>query len=279
MNDAAQTLVIDLWPDADSGAQSGAPEEVEFLNPDVENRRFLRNVTIPTLTAFLPERSVNAGTAVIVCPGGGLHALAIDYEGLEVAQRLCERGIAAFVLKYRLILTPMGNDKFSGYFRDVLQDMPRLRELTRQHTPTVLADGQRAVTIVRQRASEWGIRPDHIGMMGFSAGAFLTVTTTLHGERQSRPDFAASIYGALWENLDTVAPLPPLFIALTDDDALTVPPSLELYSAWHNANSPVEMHIYARGGHGFAMRKKNPAAEAWIERFYEWMQIQDFVKS
>src|SRR5204863_9111499 len=115
---------------------------------DVENRRFLRNVTIPTLTAFLPDRSLNTGTAMIVCPGGGLHALAIDYEGLEVARWLCQRGIAAFVLKYRLIPTPLNNDDFQGYFKNVLQDYPRMLELTRQHTPTVLADGQQAVTMV-----------------------------------------------------------------------------------------------------------------------------------
>jgi acetyl esterase/lipase len=278
MNDTTQPLVIELWPGVDTGSESGVPQEVEYLNPNVDHRRFLRNVTVPTLTAFLPDRSVNTGTAVIVCPGGGLHALAIDYEGLEIAQWLCERGIAAFVLKYRLISTPIEHDEFQAGFSAILDDLPHLLELTRQHIPTALADGQRAVDIVRQRATEWGIHHGHIGMMGFSAGAFVTVITTLQADSQSRPDFAASIYGALWERLEASAPLPPLFIALTDDDALTIEPSLHLYSTWHQANSSAEMHIYARGEHGFAMRKKNPAVEAWIERFYEWLQIQEFVK-
>lgn len=275
MNDP---MVLKLWPDTDTHLNASAQEEVEFPNPDVDYRRFLRSVTVPTLTAFLPDDSIHTGTAVIVCPGGGLFTLAIDYEGLEVARWLCQRGIAAFVLKYRLIPTTLDNDGFLVYFNALLQDMPRLLELARQHTPIVLADGQRAVSMVRQRAGEWGILPDRIGMLGFSAGAFVTVMTALQAAGESRPDFIASIYGALWENLESADPLPPLFIALADDDSIAVEPSLQLYSAWHKANSPVEMHIYARGGHGFAMRNQNPAAEAWIERLYEWMQVQGFVK-
>lgn len=279
MKSSVQPITVELWPNAHTHSETLTQEEIEFLNPDVDHRRFLRNVTVPTLTAFLPVGSINTGTAIIVCPGGALHALAIDYEGLEVADWLCRRGIAAFVLKYRLISTPyQNNDEFHDYFNTVLQNLPRLTELTRQHTPTVIADGQQALNIVRQRASEWEIAPDRIGMMGFSAGAFLTVMTILHGDQQNRPGFAASIYGALWENLEAIAPLPPLFIALTDDDALAVESSLRLYSAWHKANCPIEMHIYAQGGHGFAMRNKNPAAEAWIERLYEWMQVQGFLK-
>jgi acetyl esterase/lipase len=271
--------MLELWPNTDFSAESAAHPEVEFQNADVDSRRFLRNVTVPTLTAFLPDPAINTGTAVIVCPGGGLFTLAIDYEGLAVARWLCQRGIAAFVLKYRLITSSLENDEFLIYFDELLQDIPRLLALTQPHMPIVLADGQRAVDIVRQRADEWGILPDRIGMIGFSAGAFVTITTTLQADSANRPDFAGSIYGAMWENLVLPAVLPPLFIALADDDALTVDPSLQLYAAWHNASSPVEMHIYAQGGHGFSMRDINPAAEAWIERFYEWMQVQGLVKA
>lgn len=278
MNDPIQPLVFELWPNTDTQSEASVYEEIEFPNPDVDLRRFLRNVTVPTLTAFLPDRSINTGTAMVVCPGGGLFTLAIDYEGLEVARWLCQRGIAAFVLKYRLIPTLLENDEFHVYFNDQKQDLPRLLELARSHEPIVLADGQQAISMVRQRASEWGIVPDRIGMMGFSAGALVTIITTLQADSESRPNFAASIYGALWENLETANPLPPLFIALADDDAITVEPSLQLYAAWHQAQSPVEMHIYARGGHGFAMRNQNPAVEAWIERLYEWLHIQGFVQ-
>ena len=277
MSDSTQPLVLELWTNPEMPTPAPA-QEVEFENPNVDHLRFLRNVTLPTLTAFLPDSSINTGTAMIVCPGGGLHVLAIDYEGLAVARWLCQRGIAAFVLKYRLIPTPVAHDEYQAYFDDLLADKRRLNEVAAQFRPSVLADGQQAVKIVRQRASEWGIMPDFIGMVGFSAGAFLTVTTTLHADEQNRPNFAASIYGAMWESLDVAAPLPPLFIALTDDDALSVEPSLELYRAWHQAKSLVEMHIYASGGHGFAMRNKNVSAEGWIERMYEWMQVQGLVQ-
>jgi acetyl esterase/lipase len=271
MNDP---FVLDLWPIAPS--DSAGREGIAFPNPDVENRRFLRNVTVPTLTAFLPDASISTGTGMIVCPGGGCMTLAIDYEGLDIARWLCQRGIAAFVLKYRLLPTPPDPDEALAYFRSMLGDMPRLMELVRPRYYLLLADGKRALSIVRQRAREWDIRPDRIGMMGFSAGALVTMLTTLQGN--TRPNFAASIYGALWENLAMYSPLPPLFIALADNDELSVEPSLQLYSAWHKANTPVEMHIYASGGHGFAMRDKNPAAEAWIKRLYEWMQVQGFIK-
>ena len=277
MTDSPDPIVLDLWPTTDLAAESAEHEEVAFSNSDVENLRFLRNVTAPTLTAFLPDRAINTGTAMIVCPGGGLLTLAIDYEGLDVARWLCQRGIAAFVLKYRLIPTPPDHDEFQAVFSNLRSC---LYELARPHTPIVLADGQQAVDMVRQRAGEWSILPDRIGMMGFSAGAFVTITTTLQAERENRPDFAASIYGAMWETVETGAsPLPPLFIALANDDDLTVDPSLQLYAAWHKANSPVEMHIYAQGGHGFAMRNINPAAEAWIDRMVEWMQVQGLVNA
>lgn len=271
-----QPFVLELWPPADLPAAAGHHTERDFLNESVDRLRFLYNVSVPTLTCFLPDPAISTGTAMVVCPGGGLFTLAIDYEGMDVARWLCERGIAAFVLKYRLIQTDLAQDAFLDYFGSLLNDLPQLVELSRQHTPTVVADGQKALSIVRQRAGEWGINPNRVGMMGFSAGAFVTVMTTLHAPTH-RPDYAASIYGALWELPDAPAALPPMFIALADDDSLTIEPSLQLYSAWHKAQRPVEMHIYAGGGHGFGMRKINPATDAWIDRLYEWMQTQGVV--
>jgi acetyl esterase/lipase len=265
-----QATVYPLWPNLEAHVP-----EVEFANGDVENLRFLRNVTVPTLTAFLPERSISTGTAMIVCPGGGFHVLAIDYEGLDVARWLCERGIAAFVLKYRLLPTPADHGEYQAYMAGLTSDLPHLIDLARHFTPTMLADGQQALNGVRQRANEWGIQPGRVGMMGFSAGAYLTLVTTLQAENP--PDFAASIYGGLWQDVENPGPLPPLFIAVADDDPIAVEPSLQVYSGWRKAKSPVEMHIYAQGGHGFAFRNINPAAEGWIERLHEWMQVQGFV--
>ncbi len=273
MNESPQ--VLHLWPEADFPAA----QEIEYTNPDVDNWRFLRNVTVPTLTAFLPEPAISTGAAMIVCPGGAMHILAIDYEGLDVARWLCQRGIAAFVLKYRLLPTPIHHDEYQSYIDALMADLPRLAELSRQHTPTLVADGQRALQMVRERAAEWNLAPERVGMVGFSAGAYLTVATTLQAEASNRPDFVASIYGAMWGNLSLTGPLPPLFVALADDDWLGVDHSLHLYSAWHQANSPAELHLYAQGGHGFAMRKLNPAAEGWIDRMYEWMQVMGFVRA
>jgi len=275
MNPSGEPLVLELWSDAKF---SPASPEVEFSNPDVDKLRFLRNVSVPTLTAFLPDPAINTGSAVVVCPGGGFHILAIDYEGLDVARWLCERGIAAFVLKYRLLPTPAGHDDYQTYMSGLMGDLPRLFELAEAFTPTMVADGGQAVHMVRQRAGEWGIQPDRIGMMGFSAGSYVTLVTTLQAERAKRPDFAASIYGGLWRELDHPGALPPLFIAVAEDDGIAVDSSLQLYSGWHKAKSPVEMHIYAQGGHGFAFRKINLSAEGWIDRFYEWMQVMGLVK-
>ena len=274
MNQKIEPLVLELWPDLRSDVK-----EIEFANPDVEKLRFLRNVAVPTLTVFLPDRSTSTGTAMVVCPGGGFHILAIDYEGLDVARWLCEHGIAAFVLKYRLLPTPASHDDYQTYMSGLMGDLPHLFDLAREFTPTMVADGQQAVHMVRQRAGEWGIQPDRIGMMGFSAGSYVTLVTTLQAESQGRPNFAASIYGGLWENLEHPGPLPPLFIAVAEDDGIAVESSLQLYSGWHKAKSPVEMHIYAQGGHGFAFRNINPAAEGWIDRMYEWMQVQGLVKA
>ncbi len=274
MNQKIEPLVLELWPDADVRSEA---QEVAFSNPDVDNWRFLRNVTVPTLTAFLPDPTINTGTAMVVCPGGGFHILAIDYEGLDVARWLCERGIAAFVLKYRLLPTPADHDEYQTYMSRMMENIPDLINRARQFTPTMVADGQQALNIVRQRADEWGIMPDRVGIMGFSAGSYVTLVTTLQAENP--PNFAGSIYGGLWRELDHPGPLPPLFIAVAEDDPLGTESSLQCYSGWRKAKSPVEMHIYAKGGHGFAFRNINPAAEGWIDRLYEWMKVMELVKS
>src|SRR6266702_606686 len=131
-----------------------------------------------------------------------------------------------------------------------------MRELTRQIGPLAIAGGQQAMKVVRQPASQWGLAPARIGMIGFSAGGRVTVGVALEHDAESRPNFAAPIYGALWEDLAVPADAPPLFIALANDDELAVDPGIALYCAWRAAGHPVELHIYAQGGHGFGMRKQ-----------------------
>ena len=273
MNSADQPKVIPLWPDGAPGSEDWTQQEQETVLPPPDSFKVVHNVTEPTLTAFLPNPSVSSGTAIIVCPGGAFHMLAIDHEGLDVARWLSARGVAAFVLKYRLVPTAMRDEDFVKQIQS-LPDPNKLKEVTRQIEPLAIADGQQAMKVVRQHASQWGIAPDRIGMMGFSAGGRVTVGVALEHDAQSRPHFAAAIYGALWEEIIVPADAPPFFIALANDHEIVVEPSVALYRAWRAAGQPVELHIYSQGGHGFGMRKQGLPADHWIDRFGEWLQLQ-----
>jgi acetyl esterase/lipase len=268
---ATQPIVIPLWPGGVPGSEDWTQQEQTSILPP-GGHPVVRNVTQPTLTAYLPDPTVANGTAVIVCPGGGFHFLSIGFEGTDVAEWLAARGIAAFVLKYRLIRT---TDNFATEVWQNLGDRSRMAQLMRPLTPLILADGQQAVRLVRQRAVEWGVATDRIGIMGFSAGGAVTVNVVLQCDAGSRPDFAAAIYAAHALDIPAPADAPPIFVLCADDDAL-VPSaaSLGLYNTWKAAARPVELHVYQKGGHGFGMRKQGLPTDAWIERFGEWLQAQ-----
>jgi acetyl esterase/lipase len=277
--DAVPT-VIPLWPDGAPGSESWvqSPEETQQEEEVVirTDLRVVRNVTQPTLMAYLPERSAANGTAVIVGPGGAFHFLSIDMEGTDVARWLNARGVAAFVLKYRLIRT---GDDFPEDVRAHLDDRTRMAELMEPLRPLVVADGQQAVRVVRERAAEWGIASDRIGMMGFSAGGSVTENTARLHDLSSRPDFAAVIYGAdLAEPVPVPADAPPLFVLCADDDEMAVSVSVQLYSEWRAAGRPVELHIYAQGGHGFGMRQQGLPSDTWIDRLADWMRVQGLLE-
>jgi acetyl esterase/lipase len=246
----------------------------------------VRNVVRPTLTPFLPERRVGetptapgetptapgetpteGATAVIIAPGGAWHFLAWDHEGIQVAEWLQARGIAAFILKYRLMPT---DDTFPV---DYEARMARgdIREWLVPFTPILSADAQNAIRLVRRRASEWGIDPHRIGIMGFSAGGTVTSLAALQYDPSSRPAFAAPIYGAGAPG-PVPGDAPPMFIVCAvDDDLVTY--SQETYDLWRAAGREVEMHLYARGGHGFGMNPTGLPAQGWIERFHEWLAM------
>ncbi len=277
MSSAALPEIISLWPEGVPGSEDWKQREQEQITHPPISFRTVRNVTQPTLTVFLPHPAMATGTAVIICPGGGFHSLAIDHEGSEVARWLSARGGVAFVLKYRLLQTEVRDEDFERQFQENVSDRNKMREVTKQIGPLAIADGQQAMKVVRQRASEWGVAPDRIGMMGFSAGGRVTIGVALEHDADSRPNFAAPIYGALWEDIIVPADAPPLFIALANDDELAVEPAVALYRAWRAADHPVELHIYTQGGHGFGMRKQNLPADHWIDRFGEWLRVQGFL--
>ncbi len=265
----SQPQVIALWPAGAPGSEGWNQVEEETILPPT--LKVVRNVTQPTLTAYFPAPALANGTAVIICPGGAWHFLSIDMEGTDVAHWLTARGIAAFVLKYRLIHT---GDDLATQVRENLADRSKLAVLMEPLRPLVVADGQQAVRIVRQHATGWGIAPNRIGLMGFSAGGMVTSSVALQHDAESRPDFAGVIYGAPGVEVPVPSDAPPLFLLCADDDLMATTQSIKLYSAWKAAGHPVELHIYAKGGHGFGMTQQNLPTDSWIERFGDWLGVQ-----
>ncbi|MEZ4865434.1 MAG: alpha/beta hydrolase [Caldilineaceae bacterium] len=277
-NPTTQThsTVIPLWPNGAPGSEDWTQQEAEAVLPN--GLPVVHNVTEPTLTAYLPDAATATGTAVIVCPGGAFHFLATAHEGTEVAQWLNARGIAAFMLKYRLLRTAAGTgEELNQQVRATLGDRPKMGALMEMLRPLILADGQQAVRLVRARAAEWGITPDRIGIMGFSAGGAVTSSVAMQYDADCRPDFAAVIYGAPpGGDLAVPADAPPLFLLCANDDEMAATRSTQLFADWRAASRSVEMHIYAQGGHGFGMRTQGTPSDHWIERFGEWLQGQGF---
>lgn len=258
---------IPLWPDGVPGSQDCDWADTESALPSGD--RVIRNVAHPSLTAYLPENP--NGTAVIICPGGAFHFLSIDFEGTDVARALNREGIAAFVLRYRLIRT---DSDFLAVVMSRMRDFSVLAQYTEPLIPLIQEDARQAVRLVRSRAGEWGIAPDRIGMLGFSAGAVVTVLAAVSPEAASRPDFAAPIYCGPLPRIEQPQAVPPLFLLCANDDAMAVGNTLALYQHWQAARSPVELHIYNRGGHGFGMKKQNLPVDTWLDRFLDWVRAR-----
>jgi acetyl esterase/lipase len=265
-----QPTVLPLWPNGAPGSEDWSQQEEELILPP--NLKVVRNIAQPTLTVYLPDPALANGTAVIIAPGGAFHFLSIDMEGTDVARWLNARGVAAFVLKYRLLRTAATTGaELRAEVNATLSDRAGMDERMRPLGPLILADGQQAMRLVRGQASTWDIAPDRIGLLGFSAGGSLTASVALDHDAASRPDFAAVIYGAGREEVVVPATAPPLFLLCAIDDEMAATRSLQLYSAWKAAGKSVELHIYARGGHGFGMQQLGQPTDTWIERFGDWL--------
>lgn len=239
---------------------------------------FARNVVVATLTPFLPDPAIATGTAVVVAPGGGFRVLSMENEGWDVAKALAAKGVAAFVLKYRLNQTPASLDAYAsapppappgGAARNAAPPPPAVMFATQ------LADARAAFALIRSRAAEWHVNPARIGMVGFSAGAMLTMTTALDGQ-DAKPAFIGNIYGPL--NAVTVpADAPPMFVALAADDPLFGNSGFGLIDSWRAAKRPVEFHLYEQGGHGFGMYPKTTTSTGWFEAFVSWMRMHGWL--
>lgn len=257
-----QTPAVNIWPGVAPGSERWTHQERRVENTPLGTVIF--NVVTPTLTAYLPERAQATGTGVIIAPGGAFVALAVDLEGHSLARWLHERGIAAFVLKYRIV--------------EKTQDgIPQMDMDTAGRYG--IADGIQAVKLVRQRAAEWGVVPTRVGMIGFSAGAMVTSGALLQADSAARPNFAALIYGAPFGKLPPIpANLPPTFMAWAQDDPVARDPIARFYAALTAAGNKPETHIFAAGGHGFGMRKQNLSSDHWVDDLYHWFEAQGLTR-
>jgi acetyl esterase/lipase len=258
-----------------AGSENWPQKEKEYFSP-IFNTDVVTNVSKPTLTVFQPEPSMSNGTAVVICPGGAFHALSINMEGNDVAKWLVGKGVTAFVLRYRLV--PSGDDAVKELMS---KTQAKMQEDSSKVVPLAIADGGAAVSYVRKHAAEFGVSPQRIGLMGFSAGGTVTAANAFKYSADSRPDFVAPIYAYMGVVTDTTVPsdAPPAFIVAASDDQLGLAPdSVTIYSKWIAAKKSAEIHMYAKGGHGFGMRKQNLPTDQWIERFGEWLQLQGLLK-
>jgi acetyl esterase/lipase len=237
----------------------------------------IRNVTCPTLTPYLPKKGKGNGVAVIVAPGGAFRLLAIKHEGEMVAQWLADHGIAAFVLKYRLVQTPVPQKEFQAAMGAFMRTA--VSDTLLEATPEATVDGLAAVSMVRARAATWKIDPKKVGMVGFSAGAMTTLGTGLAPDAASRPDFIAPIYPPMMER-PVPADAPPMFLAISMDDPLFASgKTLGLIDSWRAAKRPLEVHLYEKGGHGFGMTARHAAPALWIDQFQAWMKDRGILKA
>jgi endo-1,4-beta-xylanase len=260
---AAEPPVVYLWPNGAPGSEGKTEEEAVRKEPN-RGERVVSKVHKPSLTLYLPSRETATGAAVVIAPGGGHRELWSDHEGHNVARWLSERGVAGLVLKYRLA---------------------RERESTYTIEGHSLADTQRAIRMARHRAAEWGVKPDRIGVMGFSAGGELAALAAVRYDagnesaadpvdrHSSKPAFQALVYPAIPRDMKLDKETPPAFLLCGENDRTNISQGLaELYLAMKKAGVSAELHSYAGIGHGFGLRLDQKGAIAgWPQRFHEWL--------
>lgn len=282
------SAVVNLWPE---GEMPGPPalvkgDERDLTKTDdrlIAGRRIIKlgHVKTPQAHVFLPPADEANGTAVVVCPGGGFHILAWDLEGTEVAEWLNKQGVAAVVVKYRVPTADQGEE---------LRDANGLAAKAEAIGP--LMDVQRALSLTRRRAAEWRIDPKRIGVLGFSAGGHTAALAALAGERRAykavdsedaqpcAANFGILVYaadlatadGSLRKHLEVTPATPPIFLAHAGDDETSCLSSVALFTELHKAGVPTELHVFARGGHGYGLRATDDPVTHWPDLAAKWMK-------
>jgi acetyl esterase/lipase len=283
--------VIPLWSAPPPRTIEGYPAGEEAWAPPLgvaERKIFLRNVSEPTLTVFRPEPGRANGVGVVVCPGGGWQVLAWEHEGLDMVRWLNGRGYTAFLLKYRVSPTPASLEEFFAQQAAIgarhaqkptsAQSPKAMDDLIGEFNAATLGqardvaadDGRRALALIRERAAEFGVDPARIGMIGFSAGAFLIADVAVDPQGP-QPAFIAPIYGGETRGKPVPANAPPLFAVVAQDDRLIFHMAEGLYLAWSDADRSAELHIFARGAHGFGLIPQGMPSDRWVELFDAWL--------
>jgi acetyl esterase/lipase len=276
---ASSPRTIELWPNRPPGENGTIGDEVAKTKGESKVVTSITNVTKPTLKVYRPDRDEDTGVAIVVCPGGGYNNLAWDHEGEQVARWLNSIGVTAALLKYRVPRRP-----------DTPKGQPPIQ---------ALMDAQRALSIVRDNAREWGIDPERIGILGFSAGGHLGAWASTNYDKRSyeavddadkvgiRPDFAILVYpgGVLQRGTDQLAPeihvtsqTPPTLLVCATNDNLAEN-TVHLYLALKRSGVPVECHLYGTGGHGFGMRHSTEPYATWPQRAEDWLRSRQILKA
>jgi len=276
-----------IYPD------SGIPEKSKEWtwheqSTPIENGKMVRNVVLPTVTVFRPEKGKANGTSVIVLPGGAFYVLMMNKEGYDMARWLTNQGITAFVLKYRVGHMPEKDEDLPAFQAKLFGALPKVSPSETyppmSHPQIEEArlwgeeDGRQAIRFIRQNAASLEIDPKKIGIMGFSAGGGISVNAALQHDSISRPDFVGAIYAGYRIISPYPNDLPPMFIAIADDDKNVAPiSSARLFEDWHKLGSSVELHIFANGKHGFGTRKQNLLSDIWMDLFKNWLAAEGFL--
>jgi len=310
---SAQKTVIKIWDGPAPGSENWTQKEYryEYQSPIWhESNIALFNVVEPTLTVFLPYAEKANGTAMIVCPGGGFTALSWDNEGLNVGKKLAEKGIAVFVLKYRIgysggteeesnliARTSYGGEKRttesielgkknSEITQSITAAYPGHKENSVVQNSTLAKnlgniqymagdDGRRAVEFVRKNAAKWNLKPDKIGMIGFSAGGMVALDVAFNHSELSKPNIIGVMYGVFGAKGVPADPM-PLFVGATQREALGG--TFALYQSWCEKRLPAEIHSFTSSNHGFGYRENNDSVNIWIELFYNFLMRTGFIK-
>lgn len=276
---AADPPELHLWPGKAPGSEKWTvPESITERG----GNRIATNVSDPTLTVFLPEAAKANGAAIVIAPGGALQALSLDTEGTQVAKWLNSKGIAAFVLKYRLRQQQPGATPAAPPPAGPRQELTIVKgnanpapgdAVLDEVLRLGVADAQQALRLVRKNASEWRVDPKRVGLMGFSAGGGVSVGTVIANEPGASADFLISLYGPSLQDVIVPANAPPLFIAVGSSHFNVTNGCLALFAEWKKAGKPAEIHVYDQVSAGFGISKRGAPIDTWPDRLLDWMQL------